>query len=100
MKKRFEASTSDRVGFHMIRASVTSDQLGTLDERFTGIGFAIVDGQLAIAITDAITGRTLAACLHSDDLDRFCGVFADHLTEVSPEATDAQRGAEVWPTMQ
>lgn len=100
MTKRFEASTSDRVGFHMVRARVTVDTVGTHDTRFTGIGFAIVDGQLSIAIMDAITGRTLAACLHSDDLDRFCGILADHITEVSPEAATAQLEAASWPTMQ
>lgn len=100
MTKRFEASASDRVGFHMIGARVTVDQAGTHEERFTGVGFAIVDGQLSIAIMDAITGRTLAACLHGDDLDRFCGIFADHLSEVSQEAADAQLEAVTWPTMQ
>jgi hypothetical protein len=100
MTKRFEASTSDRVWFHMIRAQVVPDAVGPHDARFTGVGFAIVDGRLSIAIMDAITGLTLSARVDGADLDSFCGIFADHLTEVSPEAANAQMEAGSWPTMQ
>lgn len=99
MPKPFEIPT-DAVPFALIRARVTPDVVDADAERFTGVGFSIVDGQLAIAIMDATTGRTLSACIHGDDLDRFCGLFSDYLIEVSPVAADARLGAEPWPSLQ
>jgi hypothetical protein len=64
-----------------------------------GIGFAIVDGQLNVAIADE-KGCVMVGALHASVLDEFCGQLADHLTAVSPVAADAQLEAEVWPTMQ
>lgn len=65
-----------------------------------GIGFAIRDGQLALAIKEEGSSTVMVATLHQSVVDEFCGTLADHLTEVSPEAADAQLGAESWPTMQ
>lgn len=67
--------------------------------RNSGIGFAVVDGQLNVAIADD-NGRVMVGALHASVLDEFCGTFADHLTAVSPVAADAQLEAEQWPTMQ
>lgn len=67
--------------------------------RSGGVGFAIVADQLSIAIADQ-DGRVMIATLHQSVLDTFCGSFADHLTEVSPEAAAEQLRAETWPSLQ
>lgn len=67
--------------------------------RSGGVGFAVVDGQLSVAIADE-HGHVMVGTLHQSVLDEFCGTLADHITEVSPEAARSQREAETWPIMQ
>lgn len=65
-----------------------------------GIGLAVIDGQLCVAIADRASGQVMVARLHQSVLNEFAGVLADHLTEVSPVVAETLREAEIWPTMQ
>lgn len=86
-------------GYTLIPASTLLTETAGGPPRSGGIGFAIVDGQLSIAIADA-RGNVMLGTLHASVLDDFCGRLADHIAEVSPDAANAQLEAVSWPTMQ
>lgn len=85
--------------YNLVPASTVLTEAVGGKPRSGGIGFAIVDGQLNVAIADG-DGRVMVGAIHASVLDEFCGSLADHLTEVSPVAADAQLEAALWPTMQ
>lgn len=89
--------------FRMLPAGTTMSQASAGQNAQSyggGIGFAVVDGQLAIAIKVDGQDTTVVATLHETVLDKFCGLFADHLAEAWPNAADLIRDREQWPTMQ
>lgn len=85
--------------YTLVPASTTLTEAMGGKPRNGGIGFAVVDGQLNVAIADE-DGRVMVGALHASVLDEFCGTFADYLAAVSPVAADALLEAEQWPTMQ
>lgn len=85
--------------YRLVPASTELTAISDAAPRHGGIGFAIAGDQLSIAIADT-DGRVMVATLHASALDDFCAEMADHLTEVSPNAADAQMGAAPWPSLQ
>lgn len=89
--------------FSMVPASTlfTAASPGQKAETYGGgIGFAIRDGQLVVAIKEEGAASVMVAALHESVLDAFCGMLADHLAEVSPEAARLMQEREPWPSLQ
>lgn len=89
--------------FEMVpaKARITQASAGQNAEAYGGgIGFAVVDGQLAIAIKGPGEAFTAVAVLHESVLDKFCGNLADCLAETSPEAARLLQERAPWPSLQ
>lgn len=89
--------------FSMVPAAtiLTASSPGQKAETYGGgIGFTIRDGQLSIAIKAEGEATVMVASLHESVLDDFCGMLADHLVEVSPEAARIMQERELWPSLQ